>query len=151
MRLPMAVPNSFALASAQFGHDLRIAHPKGYELDTDLLTEIERHATDSGGSLEVTNDVDGAFDGVEVVYAKSWGGKQFYGRPEADMEYRATFRSDWIVDEPKMQRTENGIFMHCLPVRRNVIVSDAVIDSPRSGKSTSERAIFSGVSGYGRF
>ncbi|MEP6947152.1 MAG: N-acetylornithine carbamoyltransferase [Acidobacteriota bacterium] len=130
--LPMAVPNSFALAAVQFGHDLRIAHPKGYELDADLLSAIELQATENGGTLEVTNDVNDAFEGADVVYAKSWGGKQFYGRPDADMDFRASLRNDWIVDEAKMQRTENGIFMHCLPVRRNVIVSDEVIDSPNS-------------------
>lgn len=130
--LPMAVPNSFALAAAQFGHDLRIAHPKGYDLDDELLRQVERHASENGGTVEFTQDVNDAFDGVEVVYAKSWGGKQFYGATEKDVEYRAQFRSDWIVDEAKMSKTNNGIFMHCLPVRRNVIVTDAVIDSPNS-------------------
>ena len=130
--LPMAVPNSFALAAAQFGHDLRIAHPRGYDLDADLVTEIERQARVNGGGVEFTNDVEGAFDDVEVVYAKSWGGSQFYGNPEADMEHRASFRDDWIVDEKKMSQTRDGIFMHCLPVRRNVIVTDGVIDSAKS-------------------
>jgi len=130
--LPMAVPNSFALAAAQFGHDLRIAHPKGYELDEELLSEIETQALENGGSIEYTSDVNGAFDGVEVVYAKSWGGKQFYGSTEKDVNYREQFRKDWIVDEPKMGRSSSGIFMHCLPVRRNVIVTDAVIDSQNS-------------------
>jgi len=130
--LPMAVPNSFALAAAQFGHDLRIAHPQGYELDDELISEIEGKAAKAGGSVEFTNDVSDAFDGVEVVYAKSWGGKQFYGSPERDIEYRAQFRDNWIVDEAKMSRTDNGIFMHCLPVRRNVVVTDGVIDSLNS-------------------
>ncbi|MEP6847723.1 MAG: N-acetylornithine carbamoyltransferase [Acidobacteriota bacterium] len=130
--LPMAVPNSFALASAQFGHDLRIAHPKGYELDDELLAEFEQQAAANGGSVELTNNVDEAFDQVEVVYAKSWGGRQFYGAVEKDIEFRTNLRSDWIVNEAKMARTKAAIFMHCLPVRRNVIVTDAVIDSARS-------------------
>ena len=130
--LPMAVPNSFALASAQFGHNLRIAHPKGYELDGELLMEIERQATENGGSVEFTNEVDAAFDGIEVVYAKSWSGKQFYGATDDDIKYRSDFRKDWIVAESKMERTDDATFMHCLPVRRNVIVTDGVIDSPRS-------------------
>ncbi len=130
--LPMAVPNSFALATAQFGHDLRIAHPQGYELDEELLTEIETQAKENGGSLEITNDVHAAFDDVEVVYAKSWGGKQFYGAQEKDLEFRQNLRTDWIVDEAKMRRANDAIFMHCLPVRRNVIVTDGVIDSPNS-------------------
>ncbi len=130
--LPMAVPNSFALGSAQFGHDLRIAFPKGYELDEDLMTEIEMQTRENGGSLEVVNDVNEGFENVEVVYAKSWGSKNFYGAAEKDIEFRANLRKDWIVDETKMNRTNDAIFMHCLPVRRNVIVTDSVIDSANS-------------------
>jgi N-acetylornithine carbamoyltransferase len=130
--LPMAVPNSFALAAAQFGHDLRIAYPTGYELDGELLAEIEIAATASGGSVEFTNNVNEAFDDVEVVYAKSWASKQFYGSLETEIAFRADMRNSWIVDAEKMTKTNNAIFMHCLPVRRNVIVTDEVIDSPRS-------------------
>jgi N-acetylornithine carbamoyltransferase len=126
--LPMAVPNSFALAAAQIGHELTIAHPKGYELDEDLMTEIRGF----GGKVEVVNDVNTAFDGVEVVYAKSWGSKNFYGNAEGDIAFRANLRNDWIVDDAKMNRTNDAIFMHCLPVRRNVIVTDSVIDSANS-------------------
>jgi N-acetylornithine carbamoyltransferase len=122
--LPMAVPNSFALAAAQMGHDLVIAHPSGYDLDEELLETL--------GDVEITNDIDAAFDGAEVIYAKSWGSKQFYGNTDQDIATRAQYRSKWIVDEEKMSRTNNGIFMHCLPVRRNVIVTDGVIDSPAS-------------------
>lgn len=135
--LPMAVPNSFALAAAQFGHDLRIAHPKGYELDAELLTEVENQTKENGGSLEIVNleivnDVNSAYEAVEVVYAKSWGSKNFYGAAEKDLGFRENLRSDWIVDEAKMQKSNDAIFMHCLPVRRNVIVTDGVIDSKNS-------------------
>lgn len=130
--LPMAVPNSFALAAAQFGHDLRIAHPQGYELDGALLAEIEEQADANGGSVEFTNDPEAAYDGIEVVYAKSYGSKNFYGNADADIAHRSGLRDKWIVDEKKMARTDNGIFMHCLPVRRNVIVTDGVIDSANS-------------------
>ena len=130
--LPMAVPNSFAIAAAQFGHDVRIAHPAGYELDSELLHEVESQAIASGGSVEVVTDVGKAFDSVEVVYAKSWGASAFYGDTTADLNTRKQYREDWIVDEEKMARTRNAAFMHCLPVRRNVIVTDSVIDSSRS-------------------
>ena len=130
--LPMAVPNSFALAAAQMGHDLVIAHPGGYDLDEDLVTEIRRQTAGAGGSIKTTTDIYEGFDGAEVVYAKSWGAKQFYGAPERDIAERAQYRSRWIVDEEKMQSTNSAIFMHCLPVRRNVIVTDGVIDSPAS-------------------
>lgn len=130
--LPMAVPNSFALAAAQMGHEVTIAHPEGYELDDELLAEIRSEAAGAGGSVNFTNNIDEAFAGAEVIYAKSWGSKNFYGTPEADIAARAQYRDKWIVDELKMGRTNNALFMHCLPVRRNVIVTDGVIDSPQS-------------------
>ena len=123
--LPMAVPNSFALAAAQTGHDLVIAHPSGYDLDEELIETL-------GDDVEITNDIDAAFAGAEVIYAKSWGSKEFYGNTDQDITTRAQYRSKWIVDEEKMSHTNNAIFMHCLPVRRNVIVTDGVIDSPAS-------------------
>lgn len=123
--LPMAVPNSFALAAAQMGHDLVIAHPPGYDLDEELIETL-------GPSVEITYDMDAAFTGAEVIYAKSWGSKQFYGNSDQDIATRAEYRSKWIVDEEKMSRTKDAIFMHCLPVRRNVIVTDGVLDSPAS-------------------
>jgi N-acetylornithine carbamoyltransferase len=123
--LPMAVPNSFALAAAQMGHDLVIAHPPGYDLDEELIKNL-------GDDVEITNDIDAAFEGAEVIYAKSWGAKEFYGNTDQDIARRAQYRSKWIVDDEKMSRTNNAIFMHCLPVRRNVIVTDAVLDSPAS-------------------
>ena len=130
--LPMAVPNSFALAAAQMGHEVTVAHPPGYELDEELMNEVGRQAAGAGGSLRVTNNIDEAFAGAEVIYAKSWGSKNFYGAPEKDITERAQYRDKWIVDEGRMARTNNAIFMHCLPVRRNVIVTDSVIDSPQS-------------------
>jgi len=130
--LPMAVPNSFALAAAQMGHDLVIAHPQGYELDEELIETSRQSAQAAGGSLEITNDIDAAFAGAEVIYAKSWGAKQFYGNTDQDLATRASYRAKWIVDEDKMARTNAGVFMHCLPVRRNVIVTDGVIDSAAS-------------------
>ena len=130
--LPMAVPNSFALAAAQMGHDLVITHPAGYELDGELMETVRKEAMVAGGSLTETNDIEVAFTGAEVIYAKSWGAKQFYGEPEKDVAERAQHRHKWIVDDQKMARTNNAIFMHCLPVRRNVIVTDSVIDSPAS-------------------
>ena len=130
--LPMAVPNSFALATTQMGHNLVVAHPPGYELDETLMETVRQTATRAGSTVEITNDIDRAFEDAEVVYAKSWGAKQFYGALELDIAERAQYRQNWIVNEGKMAKTKHGIFMHCLPVRRNVIVSDAVIDSAAS-------------------
>jgi N-acetylornithine carbamoyltransferase len=130
--LPMAVPNSFALAAVQMGHDLVIAHPQGYELDEELMETSRQIASAAGGSLEITNDINAAFSGADVIYAKSWAAKQFYGNTNQDIAARAPYRRQWIVDKEKMSRTNNAIFMHCLPVRRNVIVTDEVIDSAAS-------------------
>jgi N-acetylornithine carbamoyltransferase len=130
--LPMAVPNSFGLAAVQMGHDLVIAHPQGYELDEELMETSRQIAATAGGSLEITNDINAGFSGAEVIYAKSWGAKQFYGNTNQDIAARAPYRRQWIVDKEKMSRTNNAIFMHCLPVRRNVIVTDEVIDSAAS-------------------
>ncbi|HEU4435426.1 MAG TPA: N-acetylornithine carbamoyltransferase [Pyrinomonadaceae bacterium] len=130
--LPMAVPNSFALAASQMGHDLVIAHPPGYDLDEELIETSRQLAADAGGSVKITNDMDAAFTGAEVIYAKSWGAKQFYGRDEQDTITRAQYRNKWIVNERRMGQTDDAIFMHCLPVRRNVIVTDGVIDSRAS-------------------
>ena len=130
--LPMAVPNSFAVAAAQMGHDLVLAHPRGYELDNELMNTIKEQSSDAGGSIHVTSDIEQAFEAAEVIYAKSWGSRNFYGAPEKDIAERAQYRCKWIVDEQKMARTNDAIFMHCLPVRRNVIVTDGVIDSASS-------------------
>ena len=130
--LPMADPNSFALAAAQMGHDLVIAHPPGYELDDELMATVQTHAESTGGSVTISNSIGEAFAGVDVVYAKSWGSRRFYGAPEQDLAARAPYRREWIVDEAGMARTNSAIFMHCLPVRRNVIVTDGVIDSGQS-------------------
>ena len=130
--LPMAVPNSFALAAAQMGHELTIAHPDDYDLDDDLLTTLSDRASEAGGKVSVVNDVEAAFRDADVIYAKSWGAKRSYGNTEQEIISRARYRKKWIVDQEKMELTNNAIFMHCLPVRRNVIVTDEVIDSPRS-------------------
>jgi N-acetylornithine carbamoyltransferase len=130
--LPMAVPNSFALAAAQMGHDLVIAHPRGYDLDDELMQTTAQQAKAAGGSVTITNDLEAAFSGAQVVYAKSWGSKKFYGATDEDLAERAQYRGNWMVDETRMSRTDSAIFMHCLPVRRNVIVTDGVLDSPAS-------------------
>jgi N-acetylornithine carbamoyltransferase len=129
--LPMAVPNSFALVAAQFGLDLTIACPPEYDLGEEAMAEIEAGARESGGRVQVSRDQRQACAGARIVYAKSWGGKDFYGRAEEDISARQKYR-DWRIDEEVIGSTDNGWFMHCLPVRRNVVVTDGVLDGPRS-------------------
>jgi N-acetylornithine carbamoyltransferase len=129
--LPMAVPNSFALIAAQFGLDLTIACPPEYDLGQEAMAEIEAGARASGGRVHISRDQREACAGARVVYAKSWGGKDFYGRAGEDIELRQKYRG-WRIDEDVMRSTEGGYFMHCLPVRRNVVVTDGVLDGPQS-------------------
>ncbi|HEU4386992.1 MAG TPA: N-acetylornithine carbamoyltransferase, partial [Blastocatellia bacterium] len=105
--LPMAVPNSFALIAAQFGLDLTIACPPEYDLGDDAMSEISSAAQASGGSVRVSRDFREACAGARIVYPKSWGGKDFYGRAEDDVTCRARYK-DWRVDESVMQSTDRG-------------------------------------------
>ena len=129
--LPMAVPNSFLLAATRLGVDLVFARPEGYDLDAEILREAQENARQNGGSLTVTEDQESAYNGVEAVYAKSWGSLADYGKPEAEAQRRAKL-TDWRVTEARMARGKNAFFMHCLPVRRNVVVDDEILDGPRS-------------------
>ncbi|HEX8183132.1 MAG TPA: N-acetylornithine carbamoyltransferase [Blastocatellia bacterium] len=128
--LPMAVPNSFALIAAQFGLDLTIACPPEYDLGDEVMAEIHAAAESNGSRVHVSRDAREACAGAQIVYAKSWGGKQFYGRQQEDIHAREQYR-DWRIDEDVMRSTDNGYFMHCLPVRRNVVVTDGVLDGPQ--------------------
>jgi N-acetylornithine carbamoyltransferase len=129
--LPMAVPSSFLQVASRLGADVVLARPEGYDLDGDVLRAAEQNALQAGGSVTVTPDLESAYDGVEAVYAKSWGSLADYGQPGREAARRGRYR-DWRVTEARMARGKDAIFMHCLPVRRNVVVDDAVLDGPRS-------------------
>jgi N-acetylornithine carbamoyltransferase len=118
--LPMAVPNSFAAAFSQLGADLTIAHPPEFALEKRLLEALPR-------APRIVHSKAEGLEGAQVVYAKSWGGSAYYGRWEEEKQARERYQ-DWICDVLPRGAT----FMHCLPVRRNVEVSDAVLDAPGS-------------------
>ena len=128
--LPMAVPNSFALIAAQFGLDLTIACPPEYDPGDEIMSEVNAAAEQNRGRVRILRDQREACAGARIVYAKSWGSKSFYGRPEADIELRQKYRG-WRIDDEVMRSTDRGWFMHCLPVRRNVVVTDEVLDGPQ--------------------
>jgi N-acetylornithine carbamoyltransferase len=88
-----------------------------------------QNVAESGGSFQVSHDIDSAYAGADVVYAKSWGALPYFGNWEPEKPIRDRFK-DFIVDERKMALTNNGVFSHCLPLRRNVKATDAVMDSP---------------------
>ncbi len=112
--LPQAVPNSFAEWMNAADVDFVITHPKGYELAPEFV-----------GDAKVTYNQEEAFAGADFIYAKNWSSYQEYGK---------ILNQDpaWMVTMDKMKLTNNAKFMHCLPVRRNVVVEDAVLDSPHS-------------------
>ena len=114
--LPQAVPNSFAEWMCATDYDFVITHPEGYELDPEFTR---------GARIEY--DQDKALQGADFVYAKNWAAY-------TDPNYGKILSRDrsWTVTAEKMALTNNAFFMHCLPVRRNMIVSDDVIESPRS-------------------
>lgn len=114
--LPQAVPNSFAEWMNAADYELVVTHPKGYELDSRFVRPEQ-----------IEYDQRKAFEGADFIYAKNWSAfaDECYG------EVLSTDR-DWTVDSAKMSLTNNAYFMHCLPVRRNMIVTDEVIESERS-------------------
>ena len=114
--LPQAVPNSFADFMNAADVDFVVTHPKGYELAPEWV-----------GDARVEYDQRKAFEGADFIYAKNWSAY-------ADPNYGKIICEDrdWTVDTEKMKLTNNAFFMHCLPVRRNMIVTDEVIESPRS-------------------
>jgi N-acetylornithine carbamoyltransferase len=131
--LPTAVPSSFACAVTQQGWDLAIARPEGYDLPEETMARCRENARRAGSRLEVTDDRRAALAGARVVYAKSWGRPDRYGREADEIRERAERGlAAWIVDGAAMALTDGARFMHCLPVRRNVVVADEVIDSPAS-------------------
>ena len=131
--LPTAVPASAALAAARLGMEVVIARPEGFDLDPDDMAAIRTVAGRNGGTVAETDDLDGSVAGADAVYAKSWGCLAAFGDAEAERPWRAPHRG-WRIDEARMAATHSGtgIFMHCLPVRRNVVVTDGVLDGPWS-------------------
>ena len=112
--LPQAVVNSLLEWTRLTDYEVVLTHPEGYELAGQFTQGIS-----------VTNDQDAALEGADFVYAKNWSSYEHYGQ---------VLRTDdaWMITAEKMQRTNQAYFMHCLPVRRNVVVADAVLDSDRS-------------------
>lgn len=131
--LPTAVPASAAIAAARLGMQVVVARPHGYDLDPDDMATIRTIAGRNGGRVEVTDDLDSALAGADAVYAKSWGCLGDFGDAAAETARRAPF-THWRIDETRMRSTRDGegVFLHCLPVRRNVVVTDGVLDGPWS-------------------
>jgi N-acetylornithine carbamoyltransferase len=127
--LNTAVANSTLLIATRFGMDVTLLCPEeAYRLDSQFERAAQQNCLASGGSFNITHDIELAYSGADVVYAKSWGALPCYGRPEEEWELRKKYRH-FIVDEEKMALTNKGIFSHCLPLRRNIKATDAVMDA----------------------
>jgi len=130
--LPFAVPAAAAHMAAARGMEVVIARPEGYGLPAPLLERARRAAEASGGSVRETSERGEALAGAEIIYAKSWSSAALYGDAAAESARRSTL-ADWCVDASWFDDAAPDCrFMHCLPVRRNVVVRDEVLDGPRS-------------------
>ncbi len=112
--LPQAVANSFSEWMQKADVEFVITHPEGYNLSPEFT-----------GDTPILHDQREAFRGADFIYGKNWSSYDTYGQV-------LTTGEDWVVTEEKMKLTDNGRFMHCLPVRRNLKVTDEVLDGPRS-------------------
>jgi len=112
--LPQSVSNSFIEWVKETDVDLTITHPEGYELNEEFTQGVE-----------ISYDQEKAFENADFIYAKNWSCYRDYGKTLNNLDH-------WVVSEEKMKLTNNAKFMHCLPIRRNVVATDQVLDAPSS-------------------
>ena len=128
--LNTAVANSALQIATRYGMDVTLLCPTpDYLLDERYLAFARENVEQNGGSFAISHDPDEAYRGAHVVYAKSWGAIPYFGRWHEEKPIRDAHRH-FIVDERKMGLTDGAVFSHCLPLRRNVKATDAVMDSP---------------------
>jgi N-acetylornithine carbamoyltransferase len=130
--LPLAVPAAVVTMASRRGMDVTVLRPEGFGLPAAIMETAAQAASFSGGRVRETDDRAAAMEGAHVLYAKSWQAPSAYGDPQAEADLRARHRA-WCVDEQWFSTARAGAaFMHCLPVRRNVVVRDEILDGPRS-------------------
>ena len=130
--LPLAVPAATVHMAAMRGMDVTVLRPNGFELPQAVMDKARQAAEASGGSVRETSDRGPAMEGANVIYAKSWSSTKHYGDRAADQELRREL-TEWCVDEPWFESAKDDCrFMHCLPVRRGVVVQERVLDGLRS-------------------
>jgi len=128
--LNTAVANSALQIATRYGMEVTLLCPTpDYVLDDRYMEFGRRNVAENGGSLTVSHDIESAYRGADVVYAKSWGALPYFGRWDEEKPIREKYRH-FIVDEAKMAWTDGAVFSHCLPLRRNVKATDGVMDSP---------------------
>lgn len=130
--LPLSVPAATVQMAAMRGMDVTVLRPEGFGLPDVVMDKARRAAAMSGGSVTETDDRSRAMQGSQVIYASSWGSECHYGNKSAEERFKLELR-DWCVDEPWFSNAASDCrFMHCLPVRRGVTVTDRILDGPRS-------------------
>jgi N-acetylornithine carbamoyltransferase len=130
--LPLAVPAATLHMAAYRGMDVTVLRPEGFELPEAIMQKARAAAAISGGSIRETDDRREAMENARVIYAKSWSSTRFYGDRNSDKVLRSPLDS-WCVDDPWFDNAASDCrFMHCLPVRRGVVVTERVLDGPRS-------------------
>ena len=129
--LPLATPHSQIAAPCIFGMDVTLVCPSEFNIAPEVFEKGKKRAEESGGSFKMTNDLDEALKDADIVCAKSWLSLELFGDWDKEAAVRAKY-SDWQITKEKMALTNDAKFMHCLPVRRNVVVSDEVLDSKNS-------------------
>ena len=130
--LPLAVPASTLHMAAKRGMDVTVLRPEGFELPEALMQKAASAAVAAGGSVTETDQRSEAMEGAHIIYAKSWSSTRHYGDKINDQKLREQ-HLDWCVDEPWFANAKDDCrFMHCLPVRRGVVVADDILDGPRS-------------------
>jgi N-acetylornithine carbamoyltransferase len=130
--LPLAVPAAAVHMAALRGMEVTVLRPEGFALPEPVMARARSAAALSGGSVRETADRAEALAGARVIYAKSWTSPLHYGDPKAEAELRAGLRGWCVGDDWFDTAAPDCRFMHCLPVRRNVVVRDSVLDGPRS-------------------
>ncbi len=131
--LNTAVANSALLIATRLGFDVTLLCPTPeYVLDEQFMAQARGNVVESGGSLRISHDIESAYSGADVVYAKSWGALPYFGNWAPEKPIRDAHRH-FMVDEAKMALTRNAVFSHCLPLRRNIKATDAVMDADYCG------------------
>jgi len=129
--LNTAVANSALTIATRMGMDVTLLCPTpDYVLDSRYLDWAQHNVAEHGGSFTISHDIETSYHNAHVIYAKSWGALPFFGNWEAENVIRQDYRH-FMVDAEKMALTDNGVFSHCLPLRRNIKATDAVMDSPQ--------------------
>lgn len=128
---PLGPTHSLLSLATLMGMEVTLANPLGFEVDDDVLQRAETNAKESGGSIRVVNDLETAARGAEVLYVRSWGSTKYWDDPDRESIVKRSLQR-WCIDRKLMETTENALLMHPLPVRRNVVATDEVLDGPRS-------------------